>query len=195
MRGSNAVLSISNTDTPIRSHADRARAKVCRTSYKELAAVEVEVGLPILGFGNWGHQSPCQAKIQCQIGSDAPRVLHKGANHFPATARRSSEECLIVDATAQLAEQEISRGIAGEAEVDKEAVLERVGLYVHLLIAEAAADLDVVLAANHVERVRDLEDVGAALEGSEAAIAQAPSSCSSGWSSCHNSCSLWSTAS
>ena len=79
-----------------------------------------------------------------------------------------------MDATAQLAEQQIRRGIAGEPEVDKEAVLERVGLYVHLLIAEAAADLDVVLAANHVKRVGNLKHVGAALEGSESAIAQRP---------------------
>ena len=67
-----------------------------------------------------------------------------------------------------------SNRITGTPEIseDPEAILESVGLHVHLVGANFAADPDIVFAANHVERVRDGEDVRAALKGRESAITQ-----------------------
>ncbi len=79
-----------------------------------------------------------------------------------------------MDATAQLAQKKIGRGISAQSEVDVETVLKRIGLDVHLLDANAHANPDVVVAADHVERVGNREDVGPALEGCESTIAQRP---------------------
>src|SRR5437879_2060735 len=79
-----------------------------------------------------------------------------------------------MDSAAQLPKQQISRGISSNTEVDVEAILKGIGLDIHLLVTESTTDLDVVFAANHVERVGNLENVGPALEGSEPTISESP---------------------
>src|SRR4029077_7998354 len=57
---------------------------------------------------------------------------------------------------------------------DEETILKSVRFHIHLISSESTANPDVVLAANHVERVRDVENVGPPLEGSKPAITQVP---------------------
>ena len=65
----------------------------------------------------------------------------------PAPAGRRARERLVMDSTAQLAQKEVGGGVAGESEVDEQAILKGVRFNVHLLGTESAADEDFVLAA------------------------------------------------
>ena len=80
-----------------------------------------------------------------------------------------------MDRTSHLPEEQIRSGVTGKlAKVDKESILESIRLDVHLLSADSNADAEVVLAPNHIERVRNREHIGPALEGSKPAITQRP---------------------
>src|SRR5579883_2848879 len=76
--------------------------------------------------------------------------------------------------SAHLTEQYIRGCIPLKSKIDEKPVLESVGFNVHLIGADLPADADVVVPANHVERLRDRKDVGAALERSEPAVAEPP---------------------
>src|ERR1035438_7607890 len=56
----------------------------------------------------------------------------------------------------------------------EESVLKSVGLRVHLVGPESEPDPDVMLAADHVEGIVEGENIGTALEGGKATIAQGP---------------------
>jgi len=76
-----------------------------------------------------------------------------------------------VNSQAGQAHEEIGFGISGPSTGHfPEAILEALCLCVHLHGANGHADLDVVLAANHLERIADGENIGPTLEGREAAI-------------------------
>src|SRR6266478_7291372 len=62
----------------------------------------------------------------------------------------------------------------GKSKGDEETILKSIRFNIHLICTESTANPDIVLAANHVERVRDEEDVGPALERSKPAITQVP---------------------
>src|SRR5215475_10292740 len=57
---------------------------------------------------------------------------------------------------------------------DPKPILEGVGHDIHLVGTKFAAHPDVVFAPDHVERIRDMEDVGTTLERGKSAIAQTP---------------------
>ena len=79
-----------------------------------------------------------------------------------------------MNSSAQLAKQQIGRGIACKTEVNKETILEGISFNIHLLVTEPGAGADVVLPANHVKRIGNRKNVGAALEGSETPVTQSP---------------------
>ena len=58
-----------------------------------------------------------------------------------------------MNAPAQLAQKKICCSITSEAEINKETILESVGLDIHLLSTNLAPDPEVVLAPNHVKRI------------------------------------------
>ena len=92
--------------------------------------------------------------------------------NLPAAAGRRAFKGLIVDGQAGQSEKKIRFWIAApRARVLVVAILESFGFHIHLVGADAYADLDVVLTANHVERVTDGKYVGAADKWREAAIA------------------------
>ena len=71
------------------------------------------------------------------------------------------------------AERQVSDGISREKpKGNPEAILEGFSTDVHLVSAEVNADVDVVLAADQIEGIREAKDVGATLKRSVAAIAK-----------------------
>ena len=66
------------------------------------------------------------------------------------------------------------RGTRPSTADDPVPVLEAYGPHIHFIDADPASHLNVVLAADHVERVIDCENVGTALKGRVAAIPQRP---------------------
>ena len=72
-----------------------------------------------------------------------------------------------------VAESQISDGVPREkAKRNPEAILKGFGADVHLVGAKVDSNMDVVLTANQVQRIREAKDVGAALERSVAAVAK-----------------------
>ncbi len=72
-----------------------------------------------------------------------------------------------------LAQQQIGRCVARVgAEVEEKSVLEGVGEHVHLVRPESNSHPDVVITANHVERIGNRENVRSALEGRKSSIPQ-----------------------
>ena len=121
------------------------------------------------------HQSPGQTEVQRQVLGYAPIVFNERAVQFPAAAGNVAIERLIVDGQARQALQKIRHRLAApQAGKDPVSVLETLGQDVHLIGANGAADLNVVVAANHVERIGDGENIGPALKRRESAIAQRP---------------------
>src|SRR5580704_9456467 len=76
-----------------------------------------------------------------------------------------------------LAQKEVCSPVTAEgcrAEVDEETILEGIGLNVHLHGTNRTTEADVVVAANHIERIDHRKNVSSALERSEAPVAQSP---------------------
>ena len=72
-------------------------------------------------------------------------------------------------------DRQVRLRLAGpSARVDPVSVLEAFRQHIHLIGANGAADPDIVAAANHVERIGDGEDIGAARERRKAAITERP---------------------
>ena len=57
------------------------------------------------------------------------------------------------------------RPTSSHAREHPKSVLEGIRFHIHLIRSELAADLDVVFTSDHVERIREVEDVGPTLEG------------------------------
>ncbi len=80
-----------------------------------------------------------------------------------------------MDRASDLADEQVSSGVSRVAtKHQQESILERVGEHIHLLGANLSADADVVFAPIQVERIGDVEHVGATLERRKAAITQRP---------------------
>ena len=136
---------------------------------------KVKVRLTITRFANWCHHSPSQSDVQRQVVCHTPIVLNERAEEFPAPTGGSAFERLVVNRPTDLTQKNIRYNIpCKEACLNEEAILEGIGLNVHLMGANRAANPYVMLATNHVKRVGDGEHVGSALEWRKPAIAQAP---------------------
>src|SRR6185312_4041971 len=99
---------------------------------------------------------------------------NKGTKHLPAAPSYGPEEGLVVNSQPNLSKQQVGCSVPRNPKGNQEAVLEGVGFHVHLLSANLAAHLDVVLAANHVEGIGNIEHIGSPLEGSKPAVPQRP---------------------
>ncbi len=165
-----------NTNPPICMNASGATGdEGARSSNKPLPCREVKVSLTVASFANGRNNGPRHAEIKRQVVCYAPIILHEGAEEFPSPTRGSAQERLVVDPTGDLSQKKIRGGVpCGRAEDQEEAVLESVGLNVHLVGANPHANTDVVLAANHVEGIGNGEHVGSTLEGRKTAIPQRP---------------------
>src|SRR5258708_2777366 len=142
------------------------------SSDKELAIGRIKVGLAVVDLGNGGGQSPGQTHVERNFLGHSPIVLDEGPVHLPSAACPTTFESLIVNGQAEQTEKQIRFRITGPKTTgNPESVLETLRLYVHLIGADAHSGLDVMLSANHVQRVRDGEYVGAALKRGEATIA------------------------
>src|SRR5258708_4414034 len=140
-----------------------------------MAGQKIKICLTVLSLGDRCGQSPGETEVQGQIGRHPPVILDKRPEQFPSATCRRAIESLIVDCASYLAKKKIGSRIASKlTKVDEETILESVRLDIHLLSADTAPHPNVVLAPNHVERVRDGENVGPALEGSKPAITQRP---------------------
>ena len=82
--------------------------------------------------------------------------------------------------TRGLPEEQIRRRISardpehGIEKHQEKSVLECISQDIHLLSPNLSTDPDVVLAAYHVERVRDRENIGSTYKWSKSAITQRP---------------------
>ena len=151
----------------------------------------------VMDFRDGTGEVPRQTEIQRQISGNSPIILDKRAEDFPAAPGDRTIECLIVVRDAYQAEHKIRLSVTGnvhgvrltarlraasaaksteitDGARDPESVLEGLGTHVHLVRAYRSSDLNVMLAANHVEGVAKREDVGSTLERRVAAITEGP---------------------
>src|SRR5260370_9505784 len=121
-----------------------------------------------------GTKSTRQTKMERDVFRQPPIVLNKWPEDLPAAARCGTLESLIVNGQARQTKEEIRFRVASpRATQGPEPVLEALGLHVHLIGADADADFNVVLAADHVQGVVDGNYVGSPLEWGEATIPNA----------------------
>ena len=66
---------------------------------------EIEVRLPVVGFCDRSYERPSHPQIQGQVVRNSPGILNKGPEQLPASARRGTEEGLIMDASTKLPEE------------------------------------------------------------------------------------------
>ena len=160
---------------PIHLYAGRVADSILTCNEKISRCGDV-VGEAIVLFGGGSCHVPGQAEVEGQRGCDAPIVFDEGAVDLPTAAGHRSVVGLVVNGEAGDAKQEIRLSIAGDAgaaEAGKvakcadnpEAVLECFGAHIHLIGAEVEPGLDVMLAADDVERIPERKDVGSTLEG------------------------------
>src|ERR1700751_2092115 len=140
------------------------------------ATPEVEVRLSVSILRGRRGQRPSQPDIEGQVGGNPPVILNVRSEQFPASTCGGAKEGLVMDSTQRLAEKKVCCAVAskGRAERDEEAILKGIGLNIHLHGANRTAKADVVLAANHIERIGYIENVGPALERGESSVTQSP---------------------
>src|SRR5580704_15938859 len=158
-------------------------------SNEKLASVWIVICQTPIGFRDRIGYVPCQPEIESQVLGYSPIILDKRPVDFPAPPTDRSVECLVVLCQARYAEQKIRLRIsgygggtvceagevpAGSAAGNPESVLEGFRADIHLICANADAELNVVLSANHIKRVIYRENVGSTLKGGVAAIAKGP---------------------
>src|SRR4029077_3617559 len=165
-----------DADSAVAPDAETATSDISRPSYKHLSACDIEISLPILSFCNRGYDCPRDPNVQGQVRGQSPFIVDVGSEQLPTPTSGGAEVGLIVEGAVNLTEKEIGRGVAGQwgAVIDEEPVLEGIGFHVHLIGAHLPADTDVVVPANHVERVRNREHVRSTLEGCEPTITKSP---------------------
>src|SRR5205807_10454190 len=110
-----------------------------------------------------------------------PIIVKVGANHLPAPAIGCALRGLIVKSQSRKSQQEVAHIVpAGkilespEIGEHPESILKGIGHDVHLVGTKLATHPDVVLAANHVKRIGDMEHVRSTLERSESGFTQRP---------------------
>src|SRR6266849_1501328 len=161
-----------NANAPVRTNANRASGDVRLPGDIKPTAIEVKVGLPVLSFGDRSDESPGESEVQRQVVCHTPIVLNEGAEQFPAPSGSTTKEGLVMNSASDLTEQEIGRSVAGQHKIDEEPVLEGVGFNIHLIGAEPHTDADIVFAANHIEGVRDQENVRPTLKWGKATVTE-----------------------
>ena len=86
-----------NADAPIGGDATGAAGYAWAARRNEpLKAHNIKIRLAIFALGFGGYQSPCKAKVQSEIGSHAPIILHVGTKQFEAAASGGSKKSLVV---------------------------------------------------------------------------------------------------
>src|SRR5882724_8998353 len=145
------------------------------TGNEKLVHIRVVVCHPTSDFRDGIGYIPCQAEIEGQVLGDSPIILNEGPVDFPAAAGNRAVERLIVQRDARQTHQKICFQIPRvRTKGNPEAVLEGLGAHIHLVSADADTELEIMLSADHVERIIYREDVGSALERRKAAIAKGP---------------------
>src|SRR5882724_7954806 len=157
------------------------------TGNEKLVHIRVVVCHPTSDFRDGIGYIPCQAEIEGQVLGDSPIILNEGPVDFPAAAGNRAVERLIVQRDARQTHQKICFQIPRvRTKGNPEAVLEGLGAHIHLVSADADTELEIMLSADHVERIIYREDVGSALERRKAAIAKRPKgTCQIEGNACH----------
>ena len=128
-----------------------------------------------MGLGDRGYEGPCDTQVEGEVAGDAPVVLNKGTEHLPTASGHGSVKRLIVNSAEGLPDDQIGCAVTGCGPAkQKITVLETIGHYIHLIVAEAKSDADIVIAANHVEGIAEAENVRSTDKWSETAISQRP---------------------
>src|ERR1700727_3881557 len=134
-----------------------------------------------MDLGDRSGDCPRQAQIEGQRRGDPPVILDEGPYDLPAAARDCAIECLVVDGASANPHQQVGHRIAGgctsPGKVSGDTREQKAGskgfcAYIHLIGTEIDADVNIVFAADQVEIVFEGVDVGSALKGGVAAIAE-----------------------
>ncbi len=152
----------------------RARSGV-HAGNQELSGGRIEIRHAISNFAFRSHHRPSQPEVQRQPLTYAPIVLHEWAIKFPAASGVSAAKLLVVERDRRPSCQEIRCGIVSELPGDHpESVRETNRDRVQLIRAKIESHADIVVAPNHIQRIRKSPNVCPADEGRVPAIAQRP---------------------
>src|SRR5271170_1277228 len=152
---------------PILLYSGRLRDTVL-TGNEKLVGNNIVVRHPSIDFRDGIRNVPCQAKIHGQVFGYPPIILEERPVDFPPTASHRAVKRLIVLRHPGEAKQKIRFRVSvntyttariaceiADGAGDPESILEGFGADIHLICADTDAEMDVVLPANHVDRIVD----------------------------------------